>query len=404
MKKQHGKKHIPLLVFSLSVLLAGAFAVPARAEGTEYTDMFRNAFRTQTMPEYHLSPVVDPVPAPPRAPYDSVTQSSLQGRWVNRYKEDGGQVDVEEVLTINGDMGRIECRKNGVPHTVWNGTGGLYLEDRKDQGVCPALTLEEYHAEGNFWTQQCGIYVRWVRGDQFYDGGSLCKWYREEPKNVWDQYLYDTVTAENLQGVWYSEYMDSAGIYQDILNVEGDRASLFETVDGRISETWNGEGPFTIVMAENSAKRHIPELILRKETGPAAGGTAGIYISRVDENRFYDAGLNRWFMRVTEDSALEDQGGSEGNLLFTVYGGSAVRTETGVVFSPAEDESRALILDADTVLVHPETLDGYKEGYTVLQWADAMLGREDGTGLAGVYDADVTGNHIDRIYGLYWWD
>ena len=24
--------------------------------------------------------------------------------------------------------------------------------------------------------------------------------------------------------------------------------------------------------------------------------------------------------------------------------------------------------------------------------------------LSGVYDADVTGNHIDRVYGLYWWD
>ena len=33
-----------------------------------------------------------------------------------------------------------------------------------------------------------------------------------------------------------------------------------------------------------------------------------------------------------------------------------------------------------------------------------MMSQEYGTGLAGVYDTDVTGDHIDRIYGLYWWD
>ena len=26
------------------------------------------------------------------------------------------------------------------------------------------------------------------------------------------------------------------------------------------------------------------------------------------------------------------------------------------------------------------------------------------TNLMGVFDIDVTGNHIDRFYGAYWWD
>ena len=98
------------------------------------------------------------------------------------------------------------------------------------------------------------------------------------------------MTLENLQGVWYSEYEDGAGIYQDVLNVEGNRASIFETVAGVISDTWNGEGPCEIQLAECGGIRNVPELLIHRETGPAAGGTAGIFISRVDEDRFYDAG------------------------------------------------------------------------------------------------------------------
>ena len=185
----------------------------------------------------------------------------------------------------------------------------------------------------------------------------------------------------------------------------GNLASLFETVSDRTSETWNSAGHCMIAMAESSAGRHIPELVIRKEVGLAAGGTAGIYISRVDADRFYDAGLNRWFVRVPLESEYNDgESAWEGNYGFTIYGGNAEKTEKGYVLSPAEEEGRKLVLDAATQLVHPEQLDGYKEGFNAVQWADSMMSQEYGTGLAGVYDTDVTGDHIDRIYGLYWWD
>ena len=397
---------------ALALLLAGALTLEASAANetgsSEYRDLFKNAFQTQTMPDRYLCPYVPEIPGAPRAPYDSVTQTNLQGRWVNRYKENNGTVDVVDILSVNGDTGRIECYKNGERYVVWNNDGGLYIEDRKDRGVCPEVSLMEYvedAAEGNYWIQYCGIYIRRVDGSTFYDGGSLVNWNREEPEDLWSQYLYNTVTLENLQGVWYSEYEDSAGFYQDILNVEGNLASLFETVSDRTSETWNSAGHCMIAMAESSAGRHIPELVIRKEVGPAAGGTAGIYISRVDADRFYDAGLNRWFVRVPPESEYNDgESAWEGNYGFTIYGGNAEKTEKGYVLSPAEEEGRKLVLDAATQLVHPEQLDGYKEGFNAVQWADSMMSQEYGTGLAGVYDTDVTGDHIDRIYGLYWWD
>ena len=141
---------------ALALLLAGALTLEASAANetgsSEYRDLFKNAFQTQTMPDRYLCPYVPEIPGAPRAPYDSVTQTNLQGRWVNRYKENNGTVDVVDILSVNGDTGRIECYKNGERYVVWNNDGGLYIEDRKDQGVCPALTLEEYDAERDCWT------------------------------------------------------------------------------------------------------------------------------------------------------------------------------------------------------------------------------------------------------------
>ena len=81
-----------LLSFLLGfLLLAGALTLetPAANEtgSSEYRDLFKNAFQTQTMPDRYLCPYVPEIPGAPRAPYDSVTQTNLQGRWVNRYKE-----------------------------------------------------------------------------------------------------------------------------------------------------------------------------------------------------------------------------------------------------------------------------------------------------------------------------
>jgi len=380
-------------------------ASPSEEEHSEYYNMFRYAFRDQTMPEYDDCPWIPVRPEAPRKPYASVTQDNLQGRWVRRYKEEKGTVEVEDILTVNGNTGRIECYKNGERYVVWNGEGELTIEDRSYRGVCPELDLVEYHPEDDTVLYYCTIYVRRVEDDKFYDGGQLDYWYREEPEDPSDQYLYDTVTLDALQGVWYSEYEDSAGLYQVVLNVEGDRASIFETVGGRISSTWNGEGPCSLKLESYLPGRHVPELLIGMENGPAGTGQAGIYISRVDEDRFYDAGFDRWYVRIYDDCNCGEEEEWEGNRVFTIYGGNVRETAAGFLLKPAEEDAEELLLDADTVLVNPETLSSWKQGDGAVEWMKRLASEEPGdVGPSGVYDADVTGNHIDRIYGLYWWD
>ena len=381
----------------LALLLAGGRAF---AWQTEDYDSFASAYLEQAMPDSAFLPALPEVEVAPPAPYDSVTRKNLQGRWVHRYQEKGD--NFEEILTVNGDAARVECYKNGVRSKVWNGDGALHIEDRSYRGVCPAVTVDEENEEGN-WLQHCWIGVRWIKDGVFFDGLALNEWVKEAPENPWDQYLYDTVKMDGLQGVWYSEYEDSAGWYQDVLAIDGDSATILETVNGAPSTTWNGAGNASIQMVDYDGSWCFPELIIAMEFGVGAGSKAAIAVTRVDEERFYDALFDRWFVRIEP----YDGNWGEGNRLFTIYGGAVRQIEGGYAFAPFSEDGEAgeLILDADTELIHPEQLDGCEAGDTALEWIGRLMARDpEHMSLSGVYDADVTGNHIDRVYGLYWWD
>ena len=252
-----------------------------------------NAYRDQKMPSYRDMTAVPEFDPQPSRSYRSVTPKNLQGRWVNRYREGG--VDVEEILTINGERASIETFQDGVKKGVWNGEGVYSIEDRSDRKLCPAFRITEDNGEN-----LCTIYIRWVRDDAFYDGGFLNWWQRETPEDPWDQYRYDSVTLENLQGLLYSEYYDGAGQYQVLLKIEGERGWIFETVGGRISSAWNGEGSLRIKLEEFMPDIWRPELLLDYDKGTAKG-TAGVYITSVEEDRFYDAGLHRWYIKLKEN-------------------------------------------------------------------------------------------------------
>ena len=385
--------------FLAALLLCAVCGTSAAAEETGFYGAFQNAYLNQAMPESDLLPWLPETEPAPAKPYDSVTQANLQGRWVHRYQEGGASV--EDILTVNGDEALIESFKNGERAVVWNGEGYLGIEDRSYRGVCPAVTVNEYTGEGTI-LEHCAVYIRWVDEDSFFDGLSLDEWVREAAEDPWETYLYDTVTLDNLQGVWYGEYTEDGVWYQDVLSVDGENASLFETADGIPGGIWNGDGPAWIEMSEHAENQLIPELMIRMESGRSAGSTAGIFISRVDDDRFYDALFKRWFVRIAPDEG----GWSEGNTLFTIYGGEVEKIDGAYAFEPfgMEDTGR-LILDESTELVHPEMLDGWEEGNNAVQWIDNLMGRgPDSMQAAGVYDVDVTGNHIDRVYGLYWWD
>ena len=73
-----------------------------------------------------------------------------------------------------------------------------------------------------------------------------------------------------------------------------------------------------------------------------------------------------------------------------------------------------LIVDSDTVFdksCDMQFFAYYQEGMTPLEWFNHINDIKDtdqyqaqGGALMGVFEVDITGNHIDRFYGSYWWD
>ena len=69
------------------------------------------------------------------------------------------------------------------------------------------------------------------------------------------------------------------------------------------------------------------------------------------------------------------------------------------------DAEGPMTLTIDSETVFDKTCDmsvfaGYKEGDSPLKW----FNNEKEPDILGVYDVSITGDHIDGIYGLYWWD
>ena len=60
----------------------------------------------------------------------------------------------------------------------------------------------------------------------------------------------------------------------------------------------------------------------------------------------------------------------------------------------------------ETTTLSPDcvTDTNYAEGDTALAWFKKKLVSDNPTDIMGVYSVDITGNHIDRIYGSFWWD
>ena len=100
----------------------------------------------------------------------------------------------------------------------------------------------------------------------------------------------------DLQGVWYSEYNDGAGHYQVVLRVSGNKASIYEELNGIPDSIWNGEGVVSFELTNHSGEKYWPLMKIDREDG--SGNIAAIYITNVEDGKFYDAGLNRWYMKI----------------------------------------------------------------------------------------------------------
>ena len=73
-----------------------------------------------------------------------------------------------------------------------------------------------------------------------------------------------------------------------------------------------------------------------------------------------------------------------------------------------------MIVDGDTVFDEScdmQFFSYYEDGMAPIQWfkhineiKDTEEYQAQGGALMGVFEVDITGNHVDKFYGSYWWD
>lgn len=75
------------------------------------------------------------------------------------------------------------------------------------------------------------------------------------------------------------------------------------------------------------------------------------------------------------------------------------------------DEILELVVDKNTIFdktCDTEFFDGYKEGEGAYEWVKRMYELSDddmyALALSGIFEVSLTGNHIDKFFGCYWWD
>lgn len=268
-----------------------SYAMGDAAEQGELYEAVKNAYDNQSIPDEIMLATIPTVETAVADAYKSVTIKNLQGTWKNEYDENGRHVI--NILQINGELGKIETYVDGEPSYGWNGEGNVTIEDRSYKKVCPAFRINDEDG-----SNICTIYIRWVKDDSFYDGGFCEEWTRVDVDE--ESYLIDTVTMDNLQGVWYSEYVDGAGFYRDVLVIENDQAKLFETLNGEPDKYWNIKGSAALTAGTIIRGKTYPELLIKDEADDNA--TAGIYISCViPDESFFDQGFCRYWLKVSRD-------------------------------------------------------------------------------------------------------
>ena len=91
----------------------------------------------------------------------------------------------------------------------------------------------------------------------------------------------------------------------------------------------------------------------------------------------------------------------------------AIRNVTVMEFTSEDVVEATLYCDKDTVFdpsCDMSPFISHKQGEGFFEWMRSLESRkktgsdEDFTEYVGVFEVSVTGSHIDRVYGAYWWD
>ncbi len=122
-------------------------------------------------------------------------------------------------------------------------------------------------------------------------------------------------------------------------------------------------------------------------------------------------------IEATAPTKWAGKDGTYETMNFTVTGGkSAIKFVNDKVYlegtvrytsyEPLEEypDDYTLIMDLDTQLDDPDQLTDGQQGDTALSWMRRLHDDDGDLNVNGRYEVRITGDHIDAVHGLYWWD
>ena len=197
-------------------------------------------------------------------------------------------------------------------------------------------------------------------------------------------------------GVWIKAFKnsDEAWELQDKLAMAGYTDS--EVVYTSDWEKLNKEGYFSVTACLADSQEAAEEILAKIK----ADGYSDAYVKHSGKRLEH-----RINYTMFSESALESEGGKVliKDVMVDEFTGGASFTKT-------------LIVDDKTVFdpsCDMEFFGNYEEGDSPLDWLNKNIeyAKRDydaysmyGPALIGVFDVTITGDHIDRFYGSYWWD
>ena len=198
--------------------------------------------------------------------------------------------------------------------------------------------------------------------------------------------------SDGLYGVWVSAREEKEAAMEDCkaLKDKGFDAAILYSPDW---ENLNSKPFYCVTAGKCKSEDKAKELLSKVK----AAGYKDAYIKSSGKRQSYRvryiiSGLDPY--EVTSDK---------------VY----IHNVTVMEFTNDDMRTATLICDKDTVFdkdCEMEFFKFYKPGQNVFEWLKSTLSsnstdsEEVYMAVAGVFEVSVTGNHIDRVYGIYWWD
>ena len=200
--------------------------------------------------------------------------------------------------------------------------------------------------------------------------------------------VYNDVMIEPFYGVWTAALKDLEPLKEEKDNLIG---AGFDQARIVYAPEWENltDQPYYCLTAGTCSSSEEAQKLLDEVK---AAGHSDAYVKYSG-----DRASSKVFITVYDESTME------------VLSDKVIFHDVQVNDTSYESNMEMTLIVDDETLFDPtcdmNPFDNYTEGESPLSWIRDNYGKDDGSlTLMGVFEVSLSGNHVDRYFGCYWWD